>query len=43
MPITGTGINHLADIYGFVVGAVAFLGGLVLLTGYAVRRKVVQK
>ncbi|MEO5950910.1 MAG: DUF4331 family protein [Chloroflexia bacterium] len=43
MPITGTGIDHLADIYGFVIGAVAFLGGLILLTGYAVRRKATQK
>lgn len=42
MPITGTGIDHLADIYGFVIGAVAFLGGLILLTGYAVRRKAVK-
>jgi hypothetical protein len=39
MPTTGGGINHLADIYGFLVGGVAVLGGLILLTGYAVRRK----
>ncbi len=42
MPITGTGINHLADIYGLVIGAVAFLAGLILMTGYAVRRKAVK-
>ena len=43
MPITGSGINHLADIYGLVIGGIAFLGGLILLTGYAVRRKAAQK
>ena len=39
MPTTGGGINHLADVYGFVVGGLAVLGGFILLTGYAVRRK----
>lgn len=43
MPVTGGGINHLADVYGFVVGGIAFLSGLILLTGYAVRRKATSK
>jgi hypothetical protein len=39
MPKTGGQIDHLGDIYGIVLGSVAALGGIVLLAGYAVRRK----
>jgi hypothetical protein len=38
MPKTGE-VDHLGDIYGVVLGGMAALGGLVLLAGYAVRRK----
>ncbi len=42
MPVTGNGINHLGDIYGFVIGGFAILGGLTLLTGYTMRRKAIR-
>lgn len=48
MPKTGTAtglfqIDHLGDIYGLALGAIAAFGGLVLVGGYAVRRKAVEQ
>ena len=43
MPTTGfLGINHLGDIYGLLLGAVAALGGIVLAGGWALRRRAVK-
>jgi hypothetical protein len=42
MPKTGE-VDHLGDIYGVVLGGIAALGGMVLLAGYAVRRKSVEE
>jgi hypothetical protein len=42
MPKTGQ-IDHLGDIYGLVLGSIAALGGIVLLAGYAVRRKSAEE
>ncbi len=39
MPKTGGGIDHLGDIYGIVLGGIAAFGGIVLLSGYAIRRR----
>jgi hypothetical protein len=39
MPKTGMQIDHLGDIYGIVLGGIAALGGMVLLAGYAIRRR----
>ncbi len=44
MPKTGTArgmfeIDHLADVYGLALAAIAGVGGLMLVGGWAVRRK----
>jgi hypothetical protein len=44
MPKTGTArgmfeIDHLADVYGLALAAIAGMGGLMLVGGWAVRRK----
>ncbi|MDQ6694789.1 MAG: DUF4331 family protein, partial [Chloroflexota bacterium] len=44
MPKTGGfEIDHLGDIYGTIFGIAAGLGGLVLLSGYAMRRKTASE
>ncbi|HEX9989814.1 MAG TPA: DUF4331 domain-containing protein [Chloroflexia bacterium] len=45
MPKTGTPfvIEHLGDIYGLVLGAMALVGGAVLMGGYAFRRRSAQE
>ena len=47
MPRTGTArgifdIDHLADIYGYVLAAIAGMGGLIMVGGWAMRRKAVE-
>jgi len=39
MPITGSPIYDLGDIYPVVLGGITALGGILLLTGYAIRRR----
>lgn len=43
MPKTGSSgifnVDHLGDIYGYVLGGIAAAGGLVLLGGWAIRRR----
>ena len=41
MPKTGgfMQVDHLGDIYGIILGFAAIAGGIVLLSGWAVRRK----
>jgi hypothetical protein len=39
MPITGAPINDLGDIYPVVLGGIVALGGILLLAGYAIRRR----
>jgi hypothetical protein len=47
MPTTGSSglfnIDHLGDIYGYVLGGIAVLGGLTLLGGWAIRRRADEK
>lgn len=48
MPKTGTvrglfDIDHLADVYGLALAAIAGMGGLMLVGGWAVRRKGAQE
>jgi hypothetical protein len=45
MPKTGTPfvIEHLGDIYGLVLGAMVLAGGMVLASGWALRRRSAQE
>lgn len=45
MPKTGGlfQIDHLGDVYGIILAAAAGVGGLILLGGYAVRRKTAEE
>jgi hypothetical protein len=47
MPKTGTtslfNIDHLGDIYGYALGGIAAVGGLVLFGGWAIRRRADEK